>query len=151
MIHVTLHRHLTYPSPKREATALRPVELVIRDRSLVRFTVAKITRRTNINANIDPTITPALEDVGSASMTEKNTIHSLYSCYVQNALWIFFSFLYRWTGGPGDMLFIFMGRKRELLFNFGAAFELGRHEWFALRRLITNSRSLPGVFLKLFS
>ncbi len=35
---------------------------------------------------------------------------------------------------------------------FGAAFELGRHEWFALRRLITNSRSsaFTGSFLKLF-
>ncbi len=35
----------------------------------------------------------------------------------------------------------------------GAAFELGRHEWFALRRLITNSRSsaFTGSFLKLFS
>ncbi len=88
MIHVTLHRHLTYPSPKREATALRPVACVIRARSLVRFTVAKITRRTNINANIDPTLTPALEDIGSASMIEKNIIHSLYLCDVQNALTI---------------------------------------------------------------
>ncbi len=26
-------------------------------------------------------------------------------------------------------------------FNLGAAFELGRHEWFALRRLIRNSRN----------
>ncbi len=35
----------------------------------------------------------------------------------------------------------------------GAAFELGRREWFALRRLITNSRSsaFTGSFLKLFS
>ncbi len=38
--------------------------------------------------------------------------------------------------------------------HFGAAFELGRHEWFALRRLITNSRSsaftgsFPNLFLK---
>ncbi len=41
----------------------------------------------------------------------------------------------------------------HLLFFFGAAFELGRHEWFALRRLITNSRSsaFTGSFLKLFS
>ncbi len=33
---------------------------------------------------------------------------------------------------------------------FRAAFELGRHEWFALRRLITNSRSsaFTGSFLK---
>ncbi len=33
-----------------------------------------------------------------------------------------------------------------------AAFELGRHEWFALRRVITNSRSsaFTGSFLKLF-
>ncbi len=33
---------------------------------------------------------------------------------------------------------------------FGAAFELGRHDWFALRRLITNSRSpaFTGSFLK---
>ncbi len=33
---------------------------------------------------------------------------------------------------------------------FGAAFEIGRHEWFALRRLITNSRSsaFTGSFLK---
>ncbi len=36
---------------------------------------------------------------------------------------------------------------------FGAAFKLGRHEWFALRRLITNSRrsAFTGSFLKLFS
>ncbi len=35
---------------------------------------------------------------------------------------------------------------------FGAAFKLGRHEWFALRRLITNSRSSAFTrgFLKLF-
>ncbi len=35
---------------------------------------------------------------------------------------------------------------------FGAAFDLGRHEWFALRRLITNSRSsvLPGFFAIVF-
>ncbi len=77
-IHVTLHGYLTYPSPNREATALRLVELVTQVRSLVRLTVAKITRRTNINANIDPTITPALENVGSASMIEKKNCSKMF-------------------------------------------------------------------------
>ncbi len=36
--------------------------------------------------------------------------------------------------------------------NFGAAFKLGRHEWFALRRLIINSRNsaFTGGFLNSF-
>ncbi len=56
------------------------------------------------------------------------------------------------TIGMEDCLFIGAAVHWRLL-TFGSAFKLGRHEWFALRRLITNSRSsaFTGGFLKSFS
>ncbi len=62
---------MIYPSSNRETTVLHLAVWLIQAKNLVRFNVAKIMRRTNINANIDATITPAFEDVGSASMIEK--------------------------------------------------------------------------------
>ncbi len=50
---------------------MRLVVCLIQAKSLVLFTVAKMMRRTDVNANIAPTITPTLEDVGSVSMIEK--------------------------------------------------------------------------------
>ncbi len=54
---------------------MRLVVCLIQAKSLVLFTLAKMMRRTDVNVNIAPTITPTLEDVGSVSMIEKTMIN----------------------------------------------------------------------------
>ncbi len=66
---------MTYPSSKRARIVLSLIVCLIQAKSLVRFTVAKMMRRTDVNANIAPTITPTLEDVGSVSMIKKTLIN----------------------------------------------------------------------------
>ncbi len=70
--------------------------------------MAKITRRTNINANVDPTIAPALEDVGSVSMLTKHYMHFICMCKVnlRCALFgIFSAIVDEGIGGTRQLLF----------------------------------------------